>query len=373
MLRSLDDVLAPLPVGEFAAAVDARKRFHVQTTDPRRAESLLPWPEIEALISMRRFENMKVMHNGMVVPPQLYNADVSALHDVLLQGASIVATRVDADVPQIQWLATAIERQLGREVGVNAYLSFSEGGAFKPHWDRHDVLVLQVHGAKTWSIWNATLDNPVEMSRFAKHDITDAPCQSLELAAGDVLFIPRGEPHAASVSGGASVHLTFGIERVNGVDALQRLQQAAGEDALLRADVPAKERPAQLQAYEAEWKARLHRMVDALDLTQFLHDSDLQRPPLRQVSLSTFAEPSDLVRLTLRRRVPLDGDTVTIGGVAHTLSAAAVDLLRRLFERDWQTRAALEQALASRHASSAVERGLRELARLGFIATHRPI
>jgi ribosomal protein L16 Arg81 hydroxylase len=43
---------------------------------------------------------------------------------------------------------------------VNAYLSFSKGGAFKPHWDLHDVLVVQVHGNKQWRVWNAEVPLP---------------------------------------------------------------------------------------------------------------------------------------------------------------------------------------------------------------------
>ena len=53
---------------------------------------------------------------------------------------------------------------MGINTQVNAYLSFSKGGAFKPHWDIHDVLVVQVHGNKRWRIWNAEVPHPVEMS-----------------------------------------------------------------------------------------------------------------------------------------------------------------------------------------------------------------
>jgi len=272
-----------------------------------------------------------------------------------------------------------MERQLGFTVGVNAYFSFSSGGAFKPHWDRHDVLVVQVHGAKTWKIWDSTFKNPIEKSHLARHDLTDAPAQELELSPGDVLYIPRGEPHAASVSGGSSVHLTFGLNSLNGVDVLQQLHEAAGQDDFLRGDLPPRAATGQLRDHQSELKARLHRLVDSLDLAAWLENADANRPAVRQPSLAWSDQPGDVLRLTLRRRISLpdagDGEPppVTIGGTAYTLSPAAIDILRRLFASEGDSRGDLMEALAARHGRAAVTAGLRELSRLGFLVTDRAV
>ena len=156
-----------------------KRRLHIKARDPERAQALLPWRDVETLVSLHGFQDIQVMKNGMVIPPQLYEAEsnMSTLHDVLAQGASITVSQIHLQMPQIQWLATAVERELGLEVGVNAYCSFSAGGAFKPHWDRHDVLVIQVHGTKLWRIWDATVGNPIERSVDAQHDVTAAPAR----------------------------------------------------------------------------------------------------------------------------------------------------------------------------------------------------
>ena len=379
MFRTLSDVVSPVPVSQFLQTFADKKRLHIRTADPTRAEPLLPWQDIETMISMHSFDDVEVMQNGMLLPPQLYNADnISAFHDILVQGATLILRRMELNVPQIQWLATAIERQMGFGVGVNAYLSFSRGGALKPHWDRHDVLVVQVHGKKTWRIWDAKFENPVEKSQYAQHDITDAPSEELELSPGDVLYIPRGEPHAASVSGGASVHLTFGLDSLNGVDVLQQLNKAARLDEFLRTDLPSHRETAQLREYEAELKRRLHRLVDALDVSAFLEEDDAKRPPVRQASLSPSEEATDILRLTLRRRISLPEESgeshpVTIGGAAYRLSAACLDILRVLFARDYHSRGALIEALSSRHGEPAVAAGVRELLRLGFLRADRSV
>ena len=381
MLGSLGDVVSPIPVPEFLRSFQDKRRLHIRAVDPTRAESLLRWQDIETMIAMHGFDGIEAMQNGMSIPPQLYQGepDMSAFHDVLAQGASLVIKHIHLHLPPIQWLATAIERQMGFPVGVNAYLSFSTGGAFKPHWDRHDVLVVQVHGRKTWTVWDATFKNPIEKSQHAQHDITDAPSEQLELAPGDVLYLPRGEPHAASVSGGDSVHLTFGLDSLNGVDLLQQLNNAAGQDEFLRTDIPPQGAERRLLDYEAELKTRLHRLVDTLDVSAFLRESDANRAPVRQACLAPFEEPTDLLRLTLRRRIPLPDEAngqsqaVTIGGAAYALSPAAIDVLRLLFARDGQSRGALIEALSSRHDEPAASAAVRELSRLGFLMTDRAV
>jgi ribosomal protein L16 Arg81 hydroxylase len=382
MLRCLSDVVAPLPVAEFLRAYQEKQRLHIAGRAADRAASLLPWSDVEALIALRGFADMEAMQNGMSIPPQLYQdePDLGAFHDMLAQGASLVFTQIDGHVPAIQQLATAIERQLGVTVGVNAYLSFSTGGAFKPHWDRHDALVLQVHGRKRWTIWDATFENPVEKSRYARHDITGAPAQEVELSAGDVLYIPRGEPHAAAVCGESSVHLTLGLNSLNGVDMLGQLAAAAAADEFLRADLPSRHAPAGLPAHEAELKARLHRLVETLDIAAFLDHGDASRAPARRPSLVPSTQPEDVLRLTLRRQVPLpegdavrEGEPVIIGGTAYALSPAAVEILRRLFARDGQRRDELHQALSGPHQRAAVDDGLRELLRLGFLTSERAV
>jgi len=379
MFFSLDDIVSPLPVSEFLRAFREKRRMHIKALDPKRAESLLPWWDLESLVSLHGFHDIEVMKNGMVIPPQLYEAEanMSTLHDVLAQGASIIVSQIHLKMPRIQWLATAVERELNVVVGVNAYCSFSAGGAFKPHWDRHDVLVVQIHGTKVWRIWDATVDNPVGRSVDAQHDITAAPCEELQLSPGDVLYIPRGETHAAAVSGGGSLHLSFGFETLKGVDVVvDHLNAAAGRDEFLRADLPPRGATAELRAHEQELKARLHRLVDDLDLEQLLEHDATSRPPVPQISLAPAEAATDVLRLALRRRIPLPergeddaAQPVTIGGAEYLVSAAAVDVLRHLFASDGQSRQALLATLGPLRQHAAIANGLRELSRLGFLRT----
>ena len=160
-LATLADLIAPVSTAEFLKLLQAKKRLHIPASDHARAETLFSWRDINTLLSMHMLdENVGIMREGVMVPRQFYTSNegkqlnVRAFHSLLPQGVSIVVNLVERSIPQIRQLSVSIERELGIFTNVNAYLSFFKGGAFKPHLDDMDVLVLQVHGNKQWRIWN---------------------------------------------------------------------------------------------------------------------------------------------------------------------------------------------------------------------------
>jgi ribosomal protein L16 Arg81 hydroxylase len=380
MLVALADVLAPISISEFLDVFRARKRLHVVTTDPNRAETLLSWREINTLLSERALdENVIIMRDGTLIPRQFYTSkngkglNVSAFHDLLSQGVSLIVNSIDRLIPQIRQLAASVEREMRVKTQVNAYLSFSKGGAFKPHLDGHDVLVLQVHGSKRWQIWKAELPYPIENRSNLR--LSKAPEQEVELAPGDVLFIPRGEPHSAAVFGNNSVHLTINLRTNTGIDFLDHLRRQAIDDPILRMDLPWHASAEELIAHDTAVKNRLHKMIQAASITQFLLESDLSRSPDWQTAVSgAFPNKEDILRLTLRRRIPLPDVTpgtepqaLTIGGEVQRLSPACIDVLRWLFDHDPATLGEISAGISSRHGQDSTEVAIRELLRLGFL------
>jgi hypothetical protein len=382
MLGTLADLLAPVSTSEFLDVFRARKRLHIAASDPKRAETLFSWREIDTLLSGHGLdERVSIMRDGVVVPRQFYTSNegkrlnVCALHDLLAQGVSIIVNGVHYLIPQISQLAAAIEREMQIHTQVNAYLSFSKGGAFKPHWDVHDVLVLQVHGNKQWRVWNAEVPYPIDTADRTRVNASVAPDQEIEFGPGDVLFIPRGEPHSAAVSAGHSVHLTIGLQSQTGIDFLDYLRKEAAKDPNLRMDLPRHCSEEHARAHEAALKRQLCQLIDSVSVSQFLQEGDLSRLPALQTAVAgAWPQMDDVLRLTLRRRVSLPDvppgsgpQLVTIGGDARRLSPASIDMLRWLFEHDPATLRALHAGVTARYGQDCIEAAIRELLRFGFI------
>jgi Cupin superfamily protein len=384
MLATLADLLAPVSVSEFLEGFRTGTRLHISASDPTRAETLLSWQDIDTLLSGHGLdENVAIWRESVLVPRQFYTSDggkrlkVSAFHDLLAQGVSIIVDEVHRTIPQIRQLAAAVEREMGIPTQVNAYISFSKGSAFKPHWDIFDILAVQVHGRKRWRFWKAVVPHPVEYADSGSIDASAVPDREIDLAPGDVLFIPRGDPHVAALSAGCSVHLTIGLLSATGIDFLKHMHKHAARDPLLRANLPRHVSEEEESAHEAALKRQLHQLIDATSMSQFLREGDLSRSPAVQTAVSgETPQTGDVVRLTLRRRVPLpealEGkpQCVTIGGEARRLSPASIDILRWLFDHDPATLRALHAELAPHHGQDAIEAALRELSRSGFLVVN---
>jgi hypothetical protein len=390
MLATLADLLAPVSTSDFFDVFRARKRLHIAASDPTRAETLFSWRDIDNMLSQRALdESVMLIRDGILVPRGFYTSgegkqlNVRSFHDMMPQGVSIVVDRIHRWIPQIGQLATSVEREMQIRTKVNAYLSFSKGGAFKPHWDIHDVLVVQVHGTKRWRVWNAEVPYlyPVEMADQAKIDTSKAPDQEVEMKPGDVLFIPRGEPHSAAVSANHSVHLTIGLLSQTGINFLDHLRKAASKDPILRMDLPRHSSDEQSVAHEGAVKHRLHQLIDAASMSQFLLEDDLCRLPALQTAVAgELPRMEDVLRLTLRRRVPLpdvapdaEAQLVTIGGEVRQLSPASIDVLRWLFDHDPSTFFALHKGLSPRHEQDSIETAINELLRFGFLIVNRAV
>jgi len=94
----------------------------------------------------------------------------------------------------------------------------------KPHYDTHDVFVLQVAGSKSWTIYGTPVESPLAGQDFdaAVHALGAVTLQ-FELHAGDVAYIPRGVAHDARSSEDVSLHITAGILRSTWADLLLEL------------------------------------------------------------------------------------------------------------------------------------------------------
>lgn len=113
-------------------------------------------------------------------------------------------------VPSVQDFCYELEDFFGRALQANAYLTPEGARGLGVHHDTHDVLVLQLFGTKNWRLHPQAVVDAVEGYPASKrHPDLDSPDVSLTLSPGDCLYLPRGLPHDAESTRGASLHLTI--------------------------------------------------------------------------------------------------------------------------------------------------------------------
>jgi hypothetical protein len=140
----------------------------------------------------------------------------------------------------------------------NIYFTPPRAQGFKPHWDTHDVFVLQTAGSKSWSIFDTKIPLPLLGQKFdPEKDKPGEVSQEFVLEAGDMVYIPRGVMHAARSTDLPSLHITTGLMAYTWADFFVQAAAAAGlADAALRENLPL---GFSQPGFPAEEKARLVR------------------------------------------------------------------------------------------------------------------
>jgi JmjC domain len=192
-------------------AIASRRRLFGElpaTADGRELTSL---EACEAMLFDQRVpvENVRLVRNGSLVPPLMYRTreggklQPDAVRRLCDRGVSIVLNHLEVWEPMIASAATTLGAALDARVVVNAYQTYGPEPAFRPHVDDHDVLAMQLCGAKRWTCFASP--SPGEPA--------GRPVWTDVLSAGQFLYVPEGEQHAATPETTPSLHLAIGFRR----------------------------------------------------------------------------------------------------------------------------------------------------------------
>jgi hypothetical protein len=203
---------------------------------------------------------LRVAKDGVVVDPKRFTTSGGAGAEIADQVSSDAVLRLFADGstlvlqglhrlwPPLIEFADQLAADLGHPTQVNAYITPPSSRGFSPHYDVHDVFVLQVAGEKHWRIHEPVLPDPLRTQPWTDRPAEVAAAAEAEpvidavLRPGDVLYLPRGFLHSATALGEISAHLTVGIHPVTrwaaAESALDLVRTMAADDPQLRGSLP---------------------------------------------------------------------------------------------------------------------------------------
>jgi len=279
-VTSLSTLLHPVLPADFLADSFDQAPLHIRG-EPGKFASVMSWEVLNRLLAMDVWtgQTLQLYADTRQVPPAAYcertvnrnrqqvmQPDAEKVMALIRRGASLLLNEVESLHAGTLAVAQALQEGLGAKSAANIYCSWQRHQAFDSHYDRHDVFVLQISGAKAWRIYEGRTDNPIEHTAFykvpqAEYDrLKGLVASELEMRPGDLLYLPRGQFHDALASSAASLHVTFCCTRPTGLDLLTRLWEQAVGDSLFRAYLPQQEEA--LQARVAELMTRLNLMAD---------------------------------------------------------------------------------------------------------------
>ena len=139
--------------------------------------------------------------------------DVEKVAALWRSGYTLILPALHAFWAPTQAFCEALERQSHLPAEMNLYYTPPGSAAYPPHYDTHDVFILQIFGEKTWRLHDSPVFLPFPEERDEARDRPPAgdPKTRFRLVPGDVLYLPRGAVHSAEAHQLPSLHLSLGL------------------------------------------------------------------------------------------------------------------------------------------------------------------
>ena len=243
-----DRVLQPVGWSDFFSGYWEKKPLHVSRDDPDYFSDCLSIGSLESLLSTQTvyFPDVQLTQAGIARPQHSYADDGGRILPLRLfgeyaAGATVIVSQAHRFIESLAHLRRDLLGRLQLNCQTNIYLSPDGKQGFNPHYDAHDVLILQIEGSKCFRFYEGGVALPMVYQRFdsAIHE-AGALSQEIVLQPGDTLYVPRGCMHdAVAMPGSPSLHITVGIFPIVLSDLLRELVQIQSErDSGSRRSIP---------------------------------------------------------------------------------------------------------------------------------------
>jgi hypothetical protein len=155
------------------------------------------------------------------------------------KGATLVLNGVDLVSIWFAHICRTLDVYFEGITTANAFLTPKLSQGFQPHFDTHDIFVVQTAGSKIWKIYHQEIEEPTKNQIYhIDQNKLNEPVLTIKLYPGDLLYVPRGFVHVAETDNDFSLHVTLGIRPIKSVDLLSAtLDVIAEENVNLRKNI----------------------------------------------------------------------------------------------------------------------------------------
>jgi hypothetical protein len=256
---TLGDLLSPVTSQEFFNSVDGKKPVHIPGR-PDKFAFAMSWEILNGILDQSVLWSpygFQLILDKVTLRPEQYTrdgigrdgrptllVDFEKARAFIRQGASIVLNEIETLTPGMKRIADILGREPGGKVQGNLYCSWLRHQAFDVHYDTHDVFAMQITGEKIWRIYQRHFKDPINHPAFKMHDAAFHHANkgplSMEvmMRPGDLIYIPRGFYHEALAESDATVHMSFSVVQMIGLDVISMLFEYGVLDDAFRQAVP---------------------------------------------------------------------------------------------------------------------------------------
>ena len=236
-------LIDPLPTAEFERDYYEQRLLHVRRRASAYYAELLSTTDLDVVLGTHAasHRDIKLVRGDGDVAPREYANDAGRVQPLEVArhfdaGATVIFNQLHTRVPALARLCVALGRRFSSRIQTNVYLTPPDAQGFAPHWDTHDVFVLQISGTKRWSIYDTQVRLPLRGQRYEPGTPPGDVSDEFELGPGSAVYLPRGLMHSARSTDRPSLHVTLGLTAFTWAEFLVESVTAAalGEESLRR-------------------------------------------------------------------------------------------------------------------------------------------
>ena len=257
-------LIDPLPIADFEREYYEQRLFHIRREASPYYAELLSVSDLDTVLGTHSasHRDVSLVRGDGDIAAAEYTNDAGRVEPLEVarhfdDGATVIFNQLHKRVPTLARLCVALGRRFSSRVQTNVYLTPPDAQGFTPHWDTHDVFVLQISGTKRWSIYDTKVTLPLRGQRFQPGTPPGDVSDEFELGPGSAIYLPRGLMHSARSTGQASLHVTLGLTAFTWAEFLVECVTAAAlEEESLRRNLP---RDFAREGFPAAERERLYR------------------------------------------------------------------------------------------------------------------
>ena len=245
--------------GPFFAEYFEKGHLVVKRNDPAYWRGLLTFADVDHVVSTMGLHAPEITVTKAADPgggdrdadhaPAIRPTDYTDEHGqidpvrvskLFAEGSTVILSGQQERLPKLAQFSRALEARLSCRVQTNIYLTPAGHQGFRPHYDSHDVIVLQLEGCKEWRIYDTPVELPLPSQAFEPSAFPiGAETDRFVLEPGDMVYVPRGLAHDAVATDTTSLHVTTGLMFRSFADlVVEAARLAAHKDPIFRRALP---------------------------------------------------------------------------------------------------------------------------------------
>jgi ribosomal protein L16 Arg81 hydroxylase len=218
----IHQLFSPLSWAEFVSTYFEKKHLLIQRGQKDFYRALITLEQVDDVLFSQKlnhpsFRVVDSKTNTYPDPRTYTRSGTSAIDPIAFtgyfhNGGTLAMAGMHHHLRSLRAFCNDLQVFTGHPLQTNLYLTPANSQGFAPHYDTHDVIVLQIHGKKVWKIYASDQQLPDKSMAFEKEGFTPGEVvDEFVLEEGDLLYIPRGVVHDAYTTDDSSLHVTTGV------------------------------------------------------------------------------------------------------------------------------------------------------------------